>query len=346
MLLALGKVILAPQNFHRGLIMKLPHRRQFLRLAAATAALPIASRAWAEVYPTRPIRVLVTAGPGSAVDVIPRVVFDQLSSRLGQPIVIENRAGAGGTIAAAAVAKAKPDGYTILAASSAHTIAPLLHVKLPYDPVRDLSAIVPLGSLPNVLVTSPAKGLSTIQAFVAAAKAKPNSFNYTSTGVGSATHMSAERFRLSAGIEAVHVPVKSGPEALTEILSGRADFYLCPIGTALPFLRDGKLLGLVVSGSKRAPELPDVPTTSEVGLADADYTFWIGLFAPSKTPRAIIDRIYNETAAAMRAASLREKLHALSVAPMPMGPAEFDAFVRDEISSNVDLVKAAGIVPS
>jgi tripartite-type tricarboxylate transporter receptor subunit TctC len=159
-----------------------------LQLTTGVAALLTASRvAEAQAYPMRPIRALVTAGPGSAVDVIPRVVFDQLSSQLGQPIVIENRAGAGGTIAAAAVAKAEPDGYTILAASSAHTITPLLYSKLPYDPVRDLSAIIPLGSLPNVLVTSPAKGLRTVQAFVAAVKG--NSFNYTSTGVGTATHM-------------------------------------------------------------------------------------------------------------------------------------------------------------
>jgi tripartite-type tricarboxylate transporter receptor subunit TctC len=299
----------------------------------------------AQAYPTRPIRALVTAGPGSAVDVIPRVVFDQLSSQLGQPIVIENRAGAGGTIAAAAVAKAEPDGYTILAASSAQTITPLLYSKLPYDPVRDLAAIIPLGSLPNVLVTSPAKGLRTVLAFVAAAKAKPNSFNYTSTGVGTATHMSAERFRISAGIEAVHIPVKSGPEALTEILSGRADFYLCPIGTALPFLREGTLLSLVVSGSTRLPELPDVPTTSEAGFADADYTFWLGLFAPAKAPRAIFERLYKETATAMQTANLRERLHALGVTPMIMTSAQFDAFVRDEISSNAGLVKAAGITP-
>jgi tripartite-type tricarboxylate transporter receptor subunit TctC len=321
-------------------------RRQFLQLAGGAAALPAVSRlARAQAYPTRPIRVLVTAGPGSAVDVIPRVVFDQLSSQLGQPIVIENRAGAGGTIAAAAVAKAEPDGYTILAASSAHTITPLLYTKLPYDPMRDFSAIIPLGSLPNVLVTSPSKGLRTVQAFVAAAKAKPNSFNYTSTGVGTATHMSAERFRISAGIEAVHIPVKSGPEALTEILSGRADFYLCPIGTALPFLREGTLLGLVVSGSTRIPELPDVPTTSEAGFADADYTFWIGLFAPTKAPRAIVDRLFKETTTAMQTVSLRERLHALGVTPMIMSSAQFDAFVRNEISSNAGLVKAAGIVP-
>jgi tripartite-type tricarboxylate transporter receptor subunit TctC len=213
--------------------MRFP-RRRFLHLAAGAAALPAISRlARAQAYPARPIRVLVTAGPGSAVDVIPRVVFDQLSSQLGQPIVIENRAGAGGTIAAAAVAKAEPDGYTILAASSAHTITPLLYTKLSYDPVRDFSAIIPLGSLPNVLVTSQAKGLRTVQTFVAAAKAKPNSFNYTSTGVGTATHMSAERFRMSAGIEAVHIPVKSGPEALTEIFpDGRISIFA---HSALPY---------------------------------------------------------------------------------------------------------------
>ena len=219
---------------------------------------------------------------------MPRVVFDQLAIQLGQPIVVENRGGAGGTIAVTMVARAPPDGYTILAASSALTVAPWLHPSLPYDTSRDLAAITALGSIPNVLVTSPLNGSRTIAQFIAAAKAKPGSFNYASTGVGTATHMSAERFRVSAGIDAVHVPTKSGPEALTEVLSGRADFYLCPLATALPFIRDGKVLGLAVSGAKRLPELPDVPTTSEAGLADADYTFWLGLFAPRRTARDIV----------------------------------------------------------
>jgi tripartite-type tricarboxylate transporter receptor subunit TctC len=323
--------------------MKL-RRRQFLHLAAGMAALPsLAPMATAQAWPIRPIRVIVTAGAGSAVDVVPRVVFDQLSSQLGQPIVVENRAGAGGTIAVALVAKAEPDGYTILVNSSAHTVSPWFFANLPYDTVRDLGGIIPLGSLPNVLVTSPTKGLKTIQAFVAAAKATPGSFNYTSTGIGSATHMSAERFRLSAGIEAVHVPVKSGPEALTEILSGRADFYLCPMGTALPFIRDGKLLGLVVSGAKRAPELPDVPTTSEAGFANADYTFWIGLFAPAKTPRNIVNKLYGEGAKALQTAGVREKLATLGVAPMTMTPEQFDARIRDEVALNAILIRAAGI---
>jgi tripartite-type tricarboxylate transporter receptor subunit TctC len=325
--------------------MKLP-RRQFLHLGAGAALLPAVSRiARAQAWPTRPIRAIVAGGAGSVVDVVPRVVFDQLSTQLGQPIVVENRTGAGGTIGVAAVAKAEPDGYTILAQSSALAVAPWFHANLSYDTVRDISGIAPLGSLPNVLVTSPLKGAKTIQAFVAAAKAKPGSFNYTSTGVGTATHMSAERFRISAGIEAVHVPVKSGPEALTEILSGRADFYFCPIGTALPFIREGKLLGLVVSGDARAPELPEVPTTSEAGFANADYTLWIGLFAPAKTPRSLVNRLHDETVKALRTASVQEKLAILGVKPMSMTPEQFDAHIKDEVASNGLLVKAAGIKP-
>ena len=325
--------------------MKLP-RRQFLHLAASAAALPAVSRiAWAQAWPAKPIRAIVAGGAGSVVDVVPRVVFEQLSKQLGQPIVVENRTGAGGTIAVAAVAKADPDGYTILAQSSALAVAPWFHPNLSYDTVRDISGIAPIGSVPNVLVTSPMKGAKTIQAFVAAAKAMPGSFNYTSTGVGTATHMSAERFRVSAGIEAVHVPVKSGPEALTEILSGRADFYFCPIGTALPFIREGKLSGLVVSGERRAPELPEVPTTSEAGFANADYILWLGLFAPVRTPRSLVDRLHGETVKAMQAGSVQEKLAILGVTPMSMTPEQFDAHIKDEIASNGLLVKAAGIKP-
>jgi len=325
--------------------MKLP-RRQFLHLAASAAVLPAVSRiAWAQAWPAKPIRAIVAGGAGSVVDVVPRIVFEQLSKQLGQPIVVENRTGAGGTIAVAAVAKADPDGYTILAQSSALAVAPWFHPNLSYDTVRDISGIAPIGTVPNVLVTSPLKGAKTIQAFVAAAKARPGSFNYTSTGVGTATHMSAERFRVSAGIEAVHVPVKSGPEALTEILSGRADFYFCPIGTALPFIREGKLSGLVVSGERRAPELPEVPTTSEAGFANADYILWLGLFAPVRTPRSLIDRLHGETVKAMQAASVQEKLAILGVTPMSMTPEQFDAHIKDEIASNGLLVKAAGIKP-
>lgn len=321
-------------------------RRRFLNIAGAAAALPAVSRmTHAQAWPSKTIRVIIPTGAGSATDVVPRIIFDSLSVQLGQAIIVENRPGAGGTLGTNAVAKAEPDGYTLLANSSAYTVLPWVYPKLPYDAVRDLSAIIPLGSLPTVLVTSAYKGFKTIDEFVVAAKAKPGSFNYTSTGIGNATHLNAERFRASAGIAAVHIPVKSGPEALTEVMSGRADFYFCPIGTALPFIRDGKLRGLVISASNRAAELPDVPTTAEAGFVDADYALWIGLFAPAKTPRGIVDRLHNEIANTMQSANVRGKLATLGVVPMPMTPEQFGARVRDEIASNEALVRAAGIRP-
>jgi tripartite-type tricarboxylate transporter receptor subunit TctC len=315
--------------------------RCYLQILALIASFADAASAIAEDYPTRPIRAIVQAGAGSAVDVVPRVVFDQLSAQLGQAVVVENRPGAGGTIATGFVAKSSPDGYTILVSSSAHTVAPWIHADLPYDTTRDLSAIIAIGSLPTVLVTSPTKGLTSIQDFIAAAKAKPGSFNYASTGVGSATHFSAERFLASAGIDAVHIPMKGGPEALTEVIAGRVDFYFCPIGTALPYIREGKLLALVLGADKRADELPGVPTTAEAGLKDANYIFWVGLFAPSKTPRDIVERLHDETAKAV--ATARAKLAMLGVTPMAMTATEFDAYVKDEIARNEALVKAAAI---
>jgi tripartite-type tricarboxylate transporter receptor subunit TctC len=321
-------------------------RRQFLNVAGAIVAFPAISRiAHAQAWPSRPIRVIVPTGAGSATDVVPRIIFEPLSIQLGQPMIVENRPGAGGTLGTNAVAKAEPDGHTLLAISSAYTVLPWVYPKRPYDAVRDLSAIIPLGSLPTVLVTSSANGFMTIGELVAAARAKPGSFNYTSTGTGNATHLNAERFRASAGIAAVRIPVRSGPEALTEVMSGRAEFYFCPVGTALPFIRDGKLRGLVVSALNRAAELPDVPTTAEAGFTDADYTLWIGLFAPAKTPRSIVDRLHYETAKAMHTPNVREKLALLGVVPMPMTPEQFDARVRDEIASNAMLVRAAGIRP-
>ena len=182
--------------------------------------------------------------------------------------MVENRTGAGGTLGTSAVAKADPDGYTLLAHSNALTVAPAIYANLPYDTVNDFAAIIPFGSLPAVLIMSPEKGFKTIQEMVAAAKAKPGSFNYGSVGVGSGTHLSAEKLKLGAGFDAVHIPFRGGPEALTEVIAGRVDFYFCPINTALPLIREGKLVALVTNGTARAPELPDVPTTLEAGYQD------------------------------------------------------------------------------
>jgi len=299
----------------------------------------------AQSWPTRPLRAIVPFAAGSSTDIIPRIVFEQLSQQLGQTIVVENRTGAGGTIGAAFVAKAEPDGYTILVSGSAHTIAPAIYPKLTYHPGRDFAAVVPLGISPNLLVIAPARGFRTVGDLVAAAKAKPGAFNFSSVGVGSATHMSAERFRFSAGIDAVHVPFKGGAEALSEVIAGRVDFFFGPPALMLPHVREGTLTALVANGKSRTPALPDVPTTQEAGFKDAEYPIWYGLFVPAKTPRGIIDRLHNETVKAMQAPKVQERMAALFVDPMIMTSDDFDAYVQKEIDLNATLVKAAGIKP-
>jgi tripartite-type tricarboxylate transporter receptor subunit TctC len=298
--------------------------------------------ALAQTWPSKPIRAIISFAAGSATDVIPRVVFEPLSARLGQPIVVENRGGAGTTIGAALVAKAEADGYTLLATSSAHTLVPTVYPSAPYDTAADFAAVASLGSSPNVLVVSPEKDFKTAQDLVAAAKARPGSFNFASAGVGSATHLSAERFRMAAGFEAVHIPFRGGAEAITEVLAGRADFYFCPLGTALPQVREGKLLALAVSSPKRAALLPDVPSVVEL-FPNSDYAFWIGVFMPAKTPRDIVDQFHREAIKTMQLPNVKERLETLGMDPMPLTPAEFDAQVRAEIASTGLLAKAAGL---
>ena len=227
--------------------------------------------AWAEAaqnWPTRTIRAILPFAPGTGADVVSRLVFNQISIQLGQQIVVENRGGAGGTIGAAAVAKADPDGYTILGQSTSHTIAPAIYPNMTYDVARDFAAVASYGRMPTALVIAPSKGFKTIQEFVTAAKAKPLTF--ASAGVGSTTHLTAERFRLSAGFEAIHVPFKGGGFR-PEVASGRVDFAFSPIAVAVPDIRDGRLLALAVSGRERVSALPDVPTTIEAGYPNSDY---------------------------------------------------------------------------
>jgi tripartite-type tricarboxylate transporter receptor subunit TctC len=300
----------------------------------------------AQSWPARPIRAIIPFGAGSATDLVPRIVFEQLSPQLGQPIVVENRTGAGGTLGTSAVAKADPDGYTLLAHSNAFSVAPAIYANLPYDTEKDFAAIVPFGTLPVLLVMSPSKGFKTIQEMVAAAKAKPGTFNYASIGVGSGTHLSAERLKLGAGFDAVHIPFRGGPEALTEIIAGRVDFYFCPINTALPLIRNGQLVALVTNGDVRAPELPEVPTTLEAGYRDADFPIWIGMLAPAQTPRSIIDRLHTETIKAIQVPATLERLAKTGVTPLIMTSAEFEARIKAQIVSNIAIAKAAGIKPN
>jgi tripartite-type tricarboxylate transporter receptor subunit TctC len=273
-------------------------------MARPVVALLMACGVWAAAcgdaaaqsdWPNKPIRAIVPIAPGTGADVVFRLVFHELSNRLGQQIVIENRGGAGGTIGSASVAKADPDGYTILAQSTSHTIAPALYPNMSYDVTRDFVSVVPLGKMPTALVISPSKGIKSVQELVAAAKAKPRTLTFASAGVGSTTHLTAERFLLSAGITAIHVPFRGGGFR-PEVSSGRVDFAFSPIAVAVPDVRSSLLLALAVSAQDRASGLPDVPTLTEAGVPNADYALWLGVFLPAKTPRAIVDKLHDETA--------------------------------------------------
>ena len=297
----------------------------------------------AQTWPTKPLKAIVPVAAGSSTDVIPRVVLEQLSLQLGQSIVVENRTGAGGSIGTAFVAKSDPDGYTVLVHGSAHTIAPALYPNLPYDPSADFAAVVPLGISPNVLVVSPASAIKSVGDLVAAAKAKPGSLNFSSVGVGTATHLSAERFLHSTGVKAVHVPFRGGAEAMLEAMTGRVDFFFGPVGLVLANIRDGKLVALAVNGPQRAAALPDIPTLQEAGFSDAEYPIWYGLFLPAKTPRDIVNKLNRETLKTLQGPAMRQKLAQLGVDPMVLAPAEFDALVRSEIAVNAALVKAIGL---
>lgn len=299
----------------------------------------------AESWPSKPIRVIVPYSAGSASDIIPRTVLGEVEKQLGQSIVIENRTGGGSTIGTAAVAKADPDGYTLLSTSSAFTTVPLTVANLPYDPVRDFSAIIPLANMANVLIVSPTKGVKTLSDFVALMRSRAGAVNYVTIGPGSAAHLNAERFRLSAKFDAQPIPFRGAPEGVTEVMTGRVDFYFSPLLPALPMIRDGKVLALAVSSPTRSPDLPNVPTTLEAGYPNSEYNFWFGMFAPAKTPPDIIQRFSTEVAKALKDPGVSEKLAKLGVRPMPMSPAEFDTYVRKELEQNTALVKAANIKP-
>ena len=274
-------------------------RRHTLKLAGAALATPALSRfASAQAtWPSRNIRAVIPFTAGSSLDIIGRIVLDPLSTALGMPIVVENRGGAGGSIGSAQVAKSDPDGHTILIQASAHSAAPAAYPNIVYNPATDFSGVIPFGTVPNVTIIAPEKGIKTLKQLAEAGKTRQ--LTYSSAGVGSATHWAAERFRVSAGIQGIHIPFRGGPEAITEVLTGRVDFACMGISSCLGFIRDGKLLPLAVSTPKRSSALPDVPTSLEAGFADSDYNYWMGMFVPAKTPAAIIERLRSETAKAL-----------------------------------------------
>ena len=319
--------------------------RKSIRLICVLAGLFAVSAAHAEEWPARLIKAIVPFGAGSAVDVVPRLVFDRLAAELGQPIVVENRAGAGGTLGTALVVKADPDGYSILANSSALTIAPAIFPKLTFDTARDLASVLMIGSSANVMIVPPSRPWKTVADFIAAARAKPGSISFGSVGIGSAVHISAEKFRLAAGIETTHVPYRGGSEAIADILGGRVDFYFCPLATALPMIRAGQVRALLVSTPHRVADLPDVPTPAEAGLKDAESAIWFGVFMPAKTPRETIEKLHAAGIKVLADPATQESLRNLGIEPLPMTPRQMDELVVHELAENKEVIKAAGIMP-
>lgn len=311
-------------------------------ILCAVSLLAIGS-ALAQGYPNKPIRFIVPFTAGSGTDIIARTVGDVMSKGLGQPILIENRPGAGGTIAAGQVAKGEADGYTVLVHSSGHALNPAIYPTIGYDTLKDLTGITPLAALPNVLVVNPAKGWKTVADLVAAAKARPGQLNYASAGVGSATHLNAEKFRLQAGIEALHVPYKGTPEAMTNVIGGANDWFFAPMASALPLIKDGKLQALAVSTPARSPSLPQVPTTVEAGVPGSDYTFWVGMIVASATPAPVIKRLHDEALKALASPEVKERMNKLGADPFPMSVEAFNAFIKTEVATAARIAQAANL---
>ena len=299
--------------------------------------------ATAQAFPSKPIRIIVPFTPGSATDTMARPVADKLSAALGQPFLVENRPGAGGTIGIAALAKSPPDGYTLAVVSTGHVVNPVLYANLQYDTLKDFSGVAPLAGQPSVLVVAPSLGVRTVKELVAMAKQKPGQLNYATAGTGSAAHISAEKFRMAAGIDAVHVPLKGSPESVTETMGGRTHFTWTPLTTVIGQIRGGQLLALAVSTGKRSAALPEVPTIAEAGFPRGEFNFWVGMLAPAHTPPDVLGRLASEIQKALAAADMQERLAKLGAEPMTMSPQQFDAFLKEEYAVLGEVMRAAGV---
>jgi tripartite-type tricarboxylate transporter receptor subunit TctC len=313
------------------------------RWAAVVGVSLWSALAGAQSWPTKPVKIVVPFTAGSATDILARTFGQKLQEFWGQPVVIENRPGAGGTIGAGVVAKSPADGYTLLVHSAAYAYNPSIYPELPYDTLKEFVEIAPLGGQPNVLVVAPSLGIKSVADLIAQAKQKPGQFNYGSAGTGSGTHINAEKFKLATKIDAVHVPYKGTPEALTDTMAGRVTYFFSPISAALPQVREGKLLALGVSSAQRSSTLKDVPTIAEAGVPGFDYNLWVGLFGPAGMPTDLVERINKDVERALQSPEIKERLANLGAEPMPMTPAKFKSFTRSEIDESAKVVKAAGI---
>jgi tripartite-type tricarboxylate transporter receptor subunit TctC len=305
----------------------------------------VASGAFAQAWPTKPVRLVISFTPGSSTDIIGRAVAAKLQEMWGQPVVAENRPGAGGTVGSEFVVRSDPDGYTLLANSSAHAANPGMYKDLRYDTMRDFVNLALLGGGPNVLMVGPGTGWKTLKDFVDAAKSTPGKLNFSSAGMGSGTHFNLEKLKLALGIDVQHIPYKGTPEAIGDTIAGRVCCYWAPLNAALPHVNGGKAVALAVSSAQRSPLLPNVPSVAEQGYPGFDYTLWVGLWGPAKIPADIATKINKDVNAALASADLRERLTRLGTVPGNLSIPQFTDFVRKEIDETKTILQAAGIKP-
>lgn len=310
-------------------------------LAGIACALVTATCAFGQAYPAKPVRLVVPFTAGSATDILARTFGERLTAAWGQPVVIENRPGAGGSIGAGMVAKSAPDGYTLAVVSTGHVVNDVLYENLGYDVVADFAGVVPLANLPSVLIVPPTLGVKTVKDLVALAKDKPGELNFTSAGIGSASHINQEKFLHTTGIKSVHIPMKGTPDMLNEMMGGRVQMGWMPLISSVGPLKDGKLMALAVSTHERSSVLPNVPTIAEAGYPEAEFNFWVAMLAPKNTPRDIVKKLNAEIVKAGQSPDVKKRLESLGAEPMPMEPEKFDAFLKSEHDTLGQVMKAA-----
>ena len=311
----------------------------FVVALASAVATPV----WAQAYPSKPVKILVGFSPGGGPDIIARVLAQKLTEEWKQPVLVENRVGAGSNIAAQVLANSPADGYTLLSVSSAHAISPAIYAKLPYDVLRDFSGVTITATGPALVIVSPQLGVSTLQEFIALAKSRPGQFNYSSAGIGSGSQFAVELLKAQAGLDMVHIPFKGIPEALAETMSGRTQLFISPYASAINLVREGRAKALAVTSVKRMAEMPNLPTVAESGVAGYQWIFWYGLLAPAKTPRGIIDKLQTEVATILKQPQVLQRFAPLGIEPVTSSPEAFDQLVSDEVQMFKKLAQASAI---
>jgi tripartite-type tricarboxylate transporter receptor subunit TctC len=321
--------------------------RTFLLAVTLSAATPAGAGESdsAAAFPSRPIRIVIGFTPGGQPDIVARIIAAKLSEGVGQQVVVDNRPGAGGTIGTRIVAEATPDGHTLLSASPSHVIQPSIYAKLPYDTRRDFSGITTTATASYMLVVPVSLPVKSMQDLLALARAKPGTLNFSSAGTGSGTHFAGELLKVSAQINIVHVPFKGIPEAVNDVVAGRVQFIMTPPSTLGTLVKDGRLRALAVTGKDRIRSYPDVPTIAESGVPGFQWETWSGIYAPSKTPRAIIEKLNREITGVLRMPDVQQRLLAMEAEAAPCTPAELDALVAREIPKIAELARKAGIKP-